>query len=125
LWPNSGLRATHALTIYDCQTCGACCCNRQENRLEHFHDYVQVFAEDALQAHPKLLVRLARQNKERQWHLKLKPDGSCVALDGEVGQSVGCTIYELRPQVCKNVQPGDSECLTARRERGLSVEPTG
>lgn len=112
------------MSTFDCQTCGACCCNRRENRLEHFHDYVQVFPEDVLMERVKLLVRLARKNGQGQWHLKLTPDGRCVALDGEVGQAVGCTIYELRPDVCRRVEAGSAECLDARREHGFTDSAT-
>ena len=27
---------------FDCQTCGACCCNPDENRAERYVDYVEV-----------------------------------------------------------------------------------
>lgn len=43
----------------------------------------------------------------------------CVALDGEVGQQVGCTIYPLRSSSCKEVQAGDSQCTKARTAHGL------
>ena len=43
----------------------------------------------------------------------------CDALAGEVGQRVGCTIYEHRPAPCREVQPGDDQCNKARAGYGL------
>lgn len=106
----------------DCVTCGACCCNTDENRAEGFVDYVEVFASDALRRRRDLLARLAVRNDHGQVHLKLGADGRCVALSGELGRSVHCTIYDLRPAVCRRVQAGSEECLRARRERGVAGE---
>ena len=49
----------------------------------------------------------------------------CVALDGEVGKSVSCRIYERRPGPCRDFAPyaplgiGDDACDRARRRHGL------
>lgn len=43
----------------------------------------------------------------------------CIALAGEVGRGVSCTIYPQRPSVCHAVQPGDTFCLKARQRHGL------
>ena len=45
----------------------------------------------------------------------------CIALEGEVGKSVTCTIYGQRPPPCREVQPGDERCLTARSRHGLAA----
>lgn len=89
-----------------CQTCGACCAySRSWPRFTIEDD-----AEIALI--PRYLVDDAgagmRCHGER-----------CVALDGEVGIETACGIYEVRPEVCRACQPGDEECLTARRHHGL------
>jgi Fe-S-cluster containining protein len=47
-------------------------------------------------------------------------DNRCTALAGEVGKHVGCTIYGLRPDVCRACQPGDAECNTARAKYGFA-----
>ena len=100
-------------------TCGACCCNSDTNRAEGFIDYVEVFSNDALRRRPDLMSKLTVRNVARQVHLKLTEDGRCVALQGALGQSVHCAIYDLRPAVCRRVQPYSEECLNARRERGI------
>lgn len=43
----------------------------------------------------------------------------CLALAGVVGEGASCTIYELRPMVCRECQPGDPECDLARRTHGM------
>ena len=49
----------------------------------------------------------------------------CVALAGEIGQAVQCTIYQQRPGPCRDFAPyaalgiGDDACDRARRRHGL------
>ena len=49
----------------------------------------------------------------------------CVALEGEVGQQVSCSIYDRRPGPCRDFAPyaplgmGDDACDRARRRYGL------
>lgn len=45
----------------------------------------------------------------------------CVALSGEIGQQVGCTIYSLRSSTCHTLQAGDAQCIKARVAHGLSI----
>lgn len=47
----------------------------------------------------------------------------CSALAGDIGVSTSCTIYEVRPIVCRTCQPGDEECRMARQRFGLSALP--
>lgn len=107
------------MPIFDCVRCGACCVNRDENLAEGFVDYVEVFKSDGLMRRRDLLSVYAVRNAAGQVHLKLQPDGRCIALEGRVGQSVHCAIYTSRPSVCRNVVAGSEECLKARRERGI------
>ena len=41
--------------------------------------------------------------------------GTCVAFRGTVGERASCSIYERRPQVCRDFPPGSRHCLLARR----------
>jgi Fe-S-cluster containining protein len=49
----------------------------------------------------------------------------CVALHGEIGKDVFCTIYDRRPSVCRSFAPSYAEgepnpdCDKARRAHGL------
>ena len=46
----------------------------------------------------------------------------CVALaGGEVGQTVGCTIYEQRATPCREFEAGDERCNQARKHWGLGA----
>jgi Fe-S-cluster containining protein len=47
--------------------------------------------------------------------------GHCAALRARQGH-FSCRIYGERPNVCRVVEPGNRECLTARQRHGFSVE---
>jgi Fe-S-cluster containining protein len=55
----------------------------------------------------------------------LKPPLRCIALDGEIGEAVGCTIYSDRPTPCRDLEPWDhlgqpdEKCSRARAAHGL------
>jgi hypothetical protein len=44
----------------------------------------------------------------------------CAGLTGAVGQDVQCTVYDLRPSPCREVEPGDDKCTRARTRHGLA-----
>lgn len=44
----------------------------------------------------------------------------CRALAGVVGQATRCSIYQVRPDVCRACQPGDDACTMARESYGLA-----
>jgi Fe-S-cluster containining protein len=44
----------------------------------------------------------------------------CVALEGEIGKSVGCRIYPNRSSTCREFEAGSEECNRARAKYGLS-----
>jgi Fe-S-cluster containining protein len=43
----------------------------------------------------------------------------CAALQGQIGQQVGCAIYEWRPGPCREFREGDDACNRARERYGL------
>jgi Fe-S-cluster containining protein len=45
----------------------------------------------------------------------------CAALEGKVGVATACTIYAVRPEVCRACLPGDDECRLARQRAGLAA----
>jgi Fe-S-cluster containining protein len=105
---------------FDCQACGACCCNTDENRAEGYVDYVEVTGRAALSRRPALLRRLTVLNEAGERHMRLRGrEQRCAALEGRVGVRVSCTIYALRPPSCRRVEPGSRECRRDRRERGI------
>lgn len=97
----------------DCRSCGACCAPQRRDPL-----YVGVTAAD--------VARMTRYFRDRYVSrgsilTKLDPVGRCVcvALRGAIGQSVSCSIYARRPDECRKLTAGSSECLAARRQAGL------
>jgi Fe-S-cluster containining protein len=89
-----------------CQSCGACCA--------YSANWPRFSTEDdnALALIPVALVNAAQSG--------MRCDGDrCAALDGEVGKATRCTIYAVRPEVCRTCEPGDAECNMARRRHRL------
>jgi hypothetical protein len=101
----------------DCQRCGACCCNPSDNRAEGFGDWIEIEARAVLLKRRQLADLVVRGADGRP-HLRLREDGRCAALQGRVSERVHCRIYSVRPRACRRVQPGDPDCLAARRDAG-------
>lgn len=110
---------------FDCQSCGACCCNTARNRADGTADYVEITREDRLLREDRARLKaLAVKNADGVWHMRLVGEEQrCVALQGELGVDVACGIYGLRPRGCRVVTAGDDECLRARRHMGLPRVP--
>ena len=89
-----------------CQTCGACCSYAHEwPRFTHESE-----AENALI--PEALVAAEGSG--------MRCEGErCMALAGTIGVETACTIYTVRPIVCRDCLPGDDACTMARAARGL------
>ena len=105
------------MVLFDCQACGACCCNTKKNIALGSRSYVEVLPSDLLfRKRRDWLGTLTLIDDTGTHQLRLTgAEQRCIALTGELGQSVKCTIYELRPAGCRQVEPGDEECLAARR----------
>lgn len=104
---------------YDCTLCGACCCNPTDNRAEGFVDYIEVDERAPLLKKPALVRRLVVVADDGAMHMRLDPEGRCLALRGSVGRHVRCTIYADRPRACHSVEPGGDLCQHYRAARGL------
>ena len=91
-----------------CQTCGACCSFSAE--------WPRFTTEDDadLDLIPRALV------DDGEGRMRCEGD-RCAALVGEIGRSTACSIYAVRPEVCRTCMPGDDECLMARRRFGLGA----
>lgn len=100
-----------------CISCGACCC--------HFRiSFYWAEGDDAPGGHvpAAMTVKLNPYLRAMQG---TDPPQRCIALSGEVGKEVGCTIYPLRPTPCRefpvweeNGQP-NAGCTRARAKLGL------
>jgi Fe-S-cluster containining protein len=102
--------------LFDCQACGACCCNTQKNIALRHRGYVEVLPSDALFHEPVLSKLTVLDDKGVPQMRLVGEEQRCVALSGTLGERVRCTIYDLRPQGCRLVEPGDDECLLARKK---------
>jgi uncharacterized protein len=89
-----------------CQACGACCGYSQ--------NWPRFSTEEdaALDLIPPALVN------ERGSGMRCEGD-RCAALTGKIGDATACSIYAVRPEVCRTCMPGDAECTMARRKFGL------
>lgn len=97
----------------DCQRCGACCAHYRVS-------FYWAEADDAPGGHiPAALTQQLNAHMRCMAGTSSKQP-RCVALQGDIGCSVGCGIYEQRPHVCREVMPGDPQCLKARAAHGLS-----
>jgi Fe-S-cluster containining protein len=91
-----------------CRTCGACC--------SFAPDWPRFTLEDDadLQRIPGALVAPDFSG--------MRCDGNrCSALAGKVGVATSCSVYDVRPDVCRACEPGDDACRMARQHFGLSV----
>ena len=89
-----------------CQSCGACC--------SYSENWPRFTTEDdaALNLIPEKFVN------ERLSGMRCEGN-RCSALSGKVGETTACTIYAVRPEVCRTCMPGDPECAMARKRHGL------
>jgi Fe-S-cluster containining protein len=102
-------------TTHPCLRCGACCAVYRVA----FH-WLEL--EEGAGVPEELTQRLDAHRLE----MRKRPDGRCLALSGQIGQSTACTIYERRPSVCRELLPAwehgepSPQCDRARQRFGLS-----
>jgi len=115
---------------FDCQTCGACCSffARKEGIID-----ADTGVKDDID-----LSYFVDEEIKFQW-----PDGdvetvhhegfvmrtkalngwpACVALTGEVGVRVSCSVYDKRPSPCRTFEAGSAACLHVRKWAGIDLE---
>lgn len=91
-----------------CMSCGACCA--------YSHDWPEFTDGDDDLIIPDALLDL------EVGRMKCTGD-RCNALDGDIGVSVRCTVYEQRPRVCREFTPLPVNCDPVRKWLGLPVLP--
>jgi Fe-S-cluster containining protein len=89
-----------------CTSCGACC--------SYSADWPRftIESDETLDRIPPDFVN------ERQSGMRCNGT-RCVALAGTIGVATSCSIYDVRPEVCRECQPGDDACTMAREARGM------
>jgi hypothetical protein len=97
----------------DCQACGACC-------REAYHSVTVSVRDPVVWQEPDLIVRHGHR-------FEIRREGErCAALNVAAPGSVpryACTIYDNRPNPCRQFAAGGRHCLDARRRVGLSAGP--
>lgn len=97
-----------------CQSCGACCATLRIT-----------FPAGELAAEGGSIPDRLAEPYGSVMCMRTTAEGRCIALRGTPGIDVGCTIYEWRPQPCREFAPlaalgrGDAACDAARRKVGL------
>jgi uncharacterized protein len=94
-----------------CTSCGACCASFRVS----FY-----FAEALANNLPDSLVERIDDRFSCMAGTN-HPEPRCMALTGRIGESVACSVYQARTGTCREVQPGDEQCLKARSRHGLSA----
>jgi Fe-S-cluster containining protein len=101
----------------DCVDCGRCC--------HHGPQTVSLLEADEDRMGP-IFLPIFTEVEARPPHFRFIKNGGdhCGALDVSVGGKYPCGIYAVRPQGCRDVEPGSPCCLEARRlgRLGTSVE---
>jgi Fe-S-cluster containining protein len=101
---------------FDCQKCGACCAYFRVS-------FYWAEADDAPQGTVPVALTQAISPHHRCMQGTASKPARCVALAGTVGEFVACEIYEHRSSSCREVLPGDPQCMKARQHHGLPVGP--
>ena len=91
-----------------CQACGACCSTSAE------WPRFSTESDEVLDRIPAALVAPSLSG------MRCIGD-RCAALTGIVGCHTACSIYDVRPEVCRACLPGDDACTIARLRHGLPV----
>jgi uncharacterized protein len=89
-----------------CQACGACCA--------YSRTWPRFTLEDEAE-----LARIPREFIAEDGTGMKCAGERCAALAGEVGVWTACTVYDIRPHVCRACEPGDDACRMARERFGL------
>jgi Fe-S-cluster containining protein len=106
----------------DCVGCGRCC--------HHGPNTVHLLDTDEARmlSHPggeEVLHRLTVLDERGPgWRFVKNGGDRCAGLDVSVPGHFSCSIYAMRPDDCRIVEPGSPACLEARRlgHLGSSVE---
>lgn len=97
---------------FECVKCGACCASFRVS-----------FYWGETSAHEQGTVPAELTTAISPHHVCMKGTESkpvhCIALIGEVGREVSCSIYEQRSSTCRQFEAGSEDCAKARKIHGL------
>ena len=91
----------------DCVACGRCC--------HHPPSTASLLEADEARMGEELLVRLTVLYEKPPYFRFMKNDGEkCAALDTTRAGFFPCSVYAVRPDGCRTVEPGSPACMEAR-----------
>ena len=100
----------------DCRCCGACCFSQSER-------FVRVTGEDWTRLGNA--AEGAAHFLGNQAFMRMR-DGHCAALEvrrtSDGGPDYFCTLYERRPQICRDLARGSPECEGELSAKGRGAE---
>jgi len=109
-------------SVYDCQTCGACCV-----QLGPFDGTAYVYLDkneaSLLRSYglPVLRTAMGGYCLGARAHEGNGGRPACVAFVGKLGGPCSCSVHEDRPSVCREYEVGGPLCRQAREQAGLPV----
>ncbi|MDI6450195.1 YkgJ family cysteine cluster protein [Anaerobaca lacustris] len=109
-------------TVNPCITCGACCATYRAS-------FYWAEADDRPGGTVPVEVTEKLNDFRRVMRGTNQKNPRCIALLGEIGKSVGCSIYELRSSVCRDFDVSwihgvrNERCDQARIAWGLEPLP--
>lgn len=112
------------ITAETCLTCGACCIPYEEG------PFVDLHSGDLERLGPGAARRLVEEDalKIKEIHptkglLNKCTVCACIALRGNPFHKVRCSIYQVRPQACRDaVKPGTRICRNVRSHYEQLIE---
>lgn len=90
-----------------CMICGACCANY---RVSFYWAEAEYIPETMVEPLTAIYSCMKGTNQSQP---------KCIALEGEVGTRVSCSIYHARSTTCKEVKIADEQCNKARLKYNL------
>lgn len=95
----------------DCRACGACCVEAGAVPVQPDERTVPRYLTQSVRGRMGFASFEAEDGiRQMDKHV----GGRCKALRGVVGAECRCAIYDRRPAVCRQFEPGSEGCLAAR-----------
>lgn len=91
----------------DCRACGVCCFSTLDRYLRVSGDDYERLGDDADAA-----VRFIGNRA----YMRIV-DGNCVALRIDRSEGFLCSVYDRRPQICRDLERGSPQCAGERAEK--------
>lgn len=103
----------------NCQACGACCTGAASDDATGILFFLPIAKHEFRRLPRAVTVEVDPMGLGKVFALAVA-GRRCAALDGVVGMSVSCRVYNDRPKICRVFPPGSDNCLLARKEVGVS-----